>query len=100
MATRIGFFICECGPNIAEGVDIDEVLNAVDGMEDVVVAARFTSPVSRPRACDRLWRMAATWGASRGSWATTVMLAWAGRRPRLLSKEITLSNRARLLMPS
>ena len=41
MARRIGFFICECGPNIGEGVDIDAVLNAVDEMDDVVVAARF-----------------------------------------------------------
>ncbi len=41
MSRRIGFFICECGPNIGEALDIDAVLNAVEGMDDIVVAARF-----------------------------------------------------------
>ena len=48
MVYRIGFFICECGPNIAESVDIDAVLNAVDDMDDVVVAAKFGLMCSGP----------------------------------------------------
>ncbi len=48
MARRIGFFICECGPNIGENVDIDAVLNAVEDMDDVVLAARFGLMCSGP----------------------------------------------------
>ncbi len=48
MARRIGFFICECGPNIGDCVDIDAVLNAVEDMDDVVVAAKFGLMCSGP----------------------------------------------------
>jgi heterodisulfide reductase subunit A len=48
MTQRIGFFICECGPNIGEAVDIDAVLNAVDDMDDVVVSAKFGLLCSGP----------------------------------------------------
>ena len=48
MVRRIGFFICECGPNIGETVDIDAVLNAVEDMDDVVVAAKFGLMCSGP----------------------------------------------------
>jgi len=48
MARRIGFFICECGPNIGESVDIDAVLNAVEDIDDVVVAAKFGLMCSGP----------------------------------------------------
>ncbi len=48
MARRIGVFVCECGPNIGESIDIDAVLNAVEGMEDVVVVARYGLMCSGP----------------------------------------------------
>jgi heterodisulfide reductase subunit A len=48
VARRIGFFICECGPNIGEAIDIDAVLNAVDEMEDVVLSAKFGLLCSGP----------------------------------------------------
>ena len=41
MEKRIGVYICECGPNIAEAVDIDGVIEAVSGMDGVVVADRY-----------------------------------------------------------
>ncbi len=41
MANRIGFFICECGPNIGECIDIDEVLEVIEPMEGIVAAAKF-----------------------------------------------------------
>ena len=40
MAERIGVFVCECGPNIAENVDIDELLEAASAMKDVALAER------------------------------------------------------------
>jgi heterodisulfide reductase subunit A len=40
MAKRIGVFVCECGPNIAEGLDVDAVVEDASGMDDVVVAAK------------------------------------------------------------
>ena len=41
MKRKIGVYVCECGPNISEKVDIDNVLNAVSSLEDVVVAEKF-----------------------------------------------------------
>lgn len=40
MEEKIGVYVCECGPNIAEGIDIDRVLNAVSSLEGVVIADR------------------------------------------------------------
>jgi heterodisulfide reductase subunit A len=40
LAKRIGVYVCECGTNIAEKVDIDRVLAAVSPLKDVVVAER------------------------------------------------------------
>ena len=37
MNRKIGIYICECGPNIAEKIDIDKVIKAVASLEDVVV---------------------------------------------------------------
>jgi len=41
MERKIGVYICECGPNIAEKVDIDKVIDAVSSLDDVVVAERY-----------------------------------------------------------
>ena len=38
---KIGVYICECGPNIAEKVDIDEVIKAVKPLDNVAVVERF-----------------------------------------------------------
>jgi len=38
MERRIGVYICECGPNIADAVDIDRVIEAVSPLDGVVVA--------------------------------------------------------------
>jgi heterodisulfide reductase subunit A len=38
---RIGVYVCECGTNIAEKVDIDRVLAAVTPLKDVAVAERY-----------------------------------------------------------
>ncbi|MBN2035891.1 MAG: CoB--CoM heterodisulfide reductase iron-sulfur subunit A family protein [Chitinispirillaceae bacterium] len=38
---RVGVYVCECGPNIANAVDIDAILSAVSGSDNVVVAQRF-----------------------------------------------------------
>ncbi len=40
MEEKIGVYVCECGPNIADNVHIDRVLDAVSGLEGVVVAKR------------------------------------------------------------
>lgn len=40
MAKKIGVYICECGTNIAEKVDIDKVIAAVTPLKDVVVVER------------------------------------------------------------
>ena len=37
MERKIGVYICECGPNIAEKVDIDKVIDAVSSLDDVAV---------------------------------------------------------------
>jgi heterodisulfide reductase subunit A len=41
VAKRIGVYVCECGTNIAEKVDIDRVLAAVSPLKDVAVAERY-----------------------------------------------------------
>jgi len=41
MERKIGVYVCECGPNISEKIDIDKVINAVSSSEDVVVVERF-----------------------------------------------------------
>jgi heterodisulfide reductase subunit A len=41
VAERIGVFVCECGPNIKEAMDLDEVVTFVQGLENVVMAKAF-----------------------------------------------------------
>ena len=41
MTMKIGVYICECGPNISEKVDIDKVIDAVSSMSDVAVVDRY-----------------------------------------------------------
>jgi heterodisulfide reductase subunit A len=37
VAERIGVYVCECGPNIKDAVDLDEVVKFVQGFENVVL---------------------------------------------------------------
>lgn len=41
MERKIGVYICECGPNIADKVDIDKVIDAVSSIDGVAVAKRY-----------------------------------------------------------
>ena len=41
MERKIGVYICECGPNIAEKIDIDTVIKAITPLDDVVVVEKF-----------------------------------------------------------
>lgn len=41
MAKKLGVYVCECGTNIAEKVDIDKVLATVSPLKDVEVAERY-----------------------------------------------------------
>lgn len=41
MDRKIGVYICECGPNIAEKIDIDKVIEAVKSNKDVAIAERY-----------------------------------------------------------
>ena len=41
MERKIGVYVCECGPNIAEKVDIDRVIDAVSPLDGVAVAERY-----------------------------------------------------------
>jgi len=41
MTRKIGVYICECGPNISEKVNIDKVIDSVSSMEDVSVVDRY-----------------------------------------------------------
>jgi len=41
MDRKIGVYVCECGPNIANALDIDRVIEAVSGMENVAVVERY-----------------------------------------------------------
>lgn len=38
---RVGVYVCECGPNIANAMDIDAIVAAVSGSDSVVVAQRY-----------------------------------------------------------
>jgi heterodisulfide reductase subunit A len=38
---RIGVYVCECGTNIAEKVDVDKVIAAVSPLKDVAVAEKY-----------------------------------------------------------
>jgi len=41
MERKIGVYICECGPNISEKVDIDKVIDAILPIEDVAVVEKY-----------------------------------------------------------
>jgi heterodisulfide reductase subunit A len=41
MDRKIGVYICECGPNIAEKIDIDKVIDAVSPLENVANVERY-----------------------------------------------------------
>jgi len=41
MERKIGVYVCECGPNIAEKIDIDKVIDEISSNEDVAVIERF-----------------------------------------------------------
>ncbi|MBN1271385.1 MAG: CoB--CoM heterodisulfide reductase iron-sulfur subunit A family protein [Candidatus Aminicenantes bacterium] len=41
MNGNIGVYVCECGPNIGEKIDIDKVLEAIASLPHVKVAKRF-----------------------------------------------------------
>jgi heterodisulfide reductase subunit A len=41
MNRKIGVYICECGPNIAEKIDIDKVIEAVRFLNDIVAVERY-----------------------------------------------------------
>jgi heterodisulfide reductase subunit A len=38
---RVGVFLCECGPNIREAIDLDSLGAFAQGLEDVVMVKRF-----------------------------------------------------------
>jgi len=42
MEIKIGVYICECGPNIAEKIDIEKVINAISSLEDIAVVEKFS----------------------------------------------------------
>jgi len=46
MAKKIGVYVCECGTNIAEKVDIDKVITAVSPLKDVEVVGKHKLPCS------------------------------------------------------
>jgi len=41
MERKIGVYICECGPNISEKVDIDKVIDEISPIEDVAVVEKY-----------------------------------------------------------
>jgi len=41
MTERIGVYVCECGPNIKDAIDLDEVVKFAKDLEDVVLARPF-----------------------------------------------------------
>lgn len=45
---RIGVFVCHCGLNIASTVDVEQVVDALQGYPDVVVAADYQYMCSEP----------------------------------------------------
>ncbi len=38
---KIGVYICECGPNIAEKMDIDRIIDAVSSLDNVTIVDRY-----------------------------------------------------------
>ncbi|MFC1983832.1 CoB--CoM heterodisulfide reductase iron-sulfur subunit A family protein [Chloroflexota bacterium] len=46
MVKKIGAYICECGTNIAEKVDIDKVIAAVSPLKDIEVVEKHKLPCS------------------------------------------------------
>ncbi len=41
MSERIGVYVCECGPNIKDAMDLDELVESASGLERVVLAKTF-----------------------------------------------------------
>jgi len=41
MANKIGIYMCECGTNIAEKVDIDKVITALSTVKDVAIVDKY-----------------------------------------------------------
>jgi heterodisulfide reductase subunit A len=41
MAKKIGVYVCECGNNIADNVDIDRIIRTISPMRDVEVAEKY-----------------------------------------------------------
>jgi heterodisulfide reductase subunit A len=41
MAKKIGVYVCECGNNIADNVDIDRVVESISPLRDVAVVERY-----------------------------------------------------------
>jgi heterodisulfide reductase subunit A len=41
MSVRIGVYVCECGPNIPDKIDIDRVLEEISPLKNVVAAKKF-----------------------------------------------------------
>ena len=41
MERKIGVYVCECGPNIAEKIDVDKVVETISSDKDVAVAEKF-----------------------------------------------------------
>jgi heterodisulfide reductase subunit A len=41
VAERIGVYVCECGPNIKDAIDLDEVVKFVQGLDHVVLTKAF-----------------------------------------------------------
>ncbi|MGB7297374.1 MAG: FAD-dependent oxidoreductase [Candidatus Aminicenantales bacterium] len=41
MSVRIGVYVCECGPNIPDRIDIDRVLEDISPLKNVVAAKKF-----------------------------------------------------------
>ena len=41
MDRKIGVYVCECGPNIANAMDVDRIIEAVSGMEDVAFVEKY-----------------------------------------------------------
>jgi len=41
MAKKIGVYVCECGNNIADNVDIDRVIEAISPLRDVAVVEKY-----------------------------------------------------------
>jgi heterodisulfide reductase subunit A len=41
MDRKIGVYVCECGPNIADAMDVDRIIEAVSGMENVTLVEKY-----------------------------------------------------------